>query len=62
MNEKQLLSIEDMFKKLNMSRTSFYRLRTDKENPFIEPVIKNPMRWSAKAVDAFLNLGEQNDK
>lgn len=49
--EKEFLKINDMLKKLGVTRTQFWRMRKAGEVPL--PVIKNPQMWLASKVTEF---------
>ena len=49
--DKEFLKINDMLKKLGVTRTQFWRMRKAGEVPL--PVIKNPQMWLASKVTEF---------
>lgn len=49
--EKEFLKINDMLKKLGVTRTQFWRMRKAGEVPL--PVINNPQMWLASKVTEF---------
>ncbi len=49
----QCLSIDDIIKKLGISRMTFYRIR--KRNDFVKPVMTSPLRWRSKDIDNFFD-------
>jgi predicted DNA-binding transcriptional regulator AlpA len=49
--DKEFLKINDMLKKLGVTRTQFWRMRKAGEVPL--PVIKNPQLWLASKVTEF---------
>ena len=49
--EKEFLKINDMVKKLGVTRTQFWKMRKAGDVP--PPVIKNPQMWLASKVTEF---------
>ncbi|WGS85149.1 hypothetical protein [Methylomonas sp. UP202] len=49
--EKEFLKINDMIKKLGVTRTQFWRMRKAGDVP--PPVIRNPQMWLASQVKEF---------